>query len=383
MPAGRSVEALKNRATLGPEARHWSCPLREALRWADQTAAVSRLAKHEPGEETVWVPASVCADIEAAARSLPVPPTITADMVWRPSAVIVFESPVCINWPMYDGVGTEGALLPAHHVRWRAGRRGVFIEMATLVHFDTAWAQANYRDDVARKHPHADSPTALKELGRAEWRVDEPAVMSRPHADIVAFKPSGFFWRYGERWHEDVSLIDDQRAFCHVVGGRLLEPRDGDPTSRVGDSLGVTIAEAASRRWLFAAWQFASVPWRQARRRLPRTETRPVDRQAGKPRFADRLKGFHIIDLPALAAGQPEQQNGETDRRVSVRHWVRGHWRNQWYPGAEKHRLIWVSQHVRGHGGLPWAVKQPAVYRLNSPSTASASDGRSQEGPSG
>ena len=33
-------------------------------------------------------------------------------------------------------------------------------------------------------------------------------------------------------------------------------------------------------------------------------------------------------------------------------HWVRGHWRQQWYPSIQDHRTIWIDGFIRGDAEL-------------------------------
>jgi len=49
------------------------------------------------------------------------------------------------------------------------------------------------------------------------------------------------------------------------------------------------------------------------------------------------------------AAGAQELEALRAERQGSPRgHWVRGHWRNQWYPSIEEHRLRWIDGFPRG-----------------------------------
>jgi hypothetical protein len=44
---------------------------------------------------------------------------------------------------------------------------------------------------------------------------------------------------------------------------------------------------------------------------------------------------------------------GETGRAYQHRWWVRGHWRNAWYPSRNTHRPIWIHAHIKGPDGAP------------------------------
>jgi hypothetical protein len=58
------------------------------------------------------------------------------------------------------------------------------------------------------------------------------------------------------------------------------------------------------------------------------------------------MKRLNVVTLR-----RPESnRSGDSESSVEWSHrWlVNGHWRNQWYPSLETHRLIWVNPHVKG-----------------------------------
>lgn len=51
-------------------------------------------------------------------------------------------------------------------------------------------------------------------------------------------------------------------------------------------------------------------------------------------------------------------------------HWmhrwiVRGHWRNQWFPKAERNAPVWIHPHVKGPDDLPFLPERPTVFRVS------------------
>lgn len=46
--------------------------------------------------------------------------------------------------------------------------------------------------------------------------------------------------------------------------------------------------------------------------------------------------------------------NGESDREYHHRWIVRGHWRQQWYPGRKVHRPVWIAPHIKGPEDAPF-----------------------------
>lgn len=45
--------------------------------------------------------------------------------------------------------------------------------------------------------------------------------------------------------------------------------------------------------------------------------------------------------------------DGDSSREYRHRWLVRGHWKQQWYPGRQVHRPIWIAPHIKGPDGAP------------------------------
>jgi hypothetical protein len=62
-------------------------------------------------------------------------------------------------------------------------------------------------------------------------------------------------------------------------------------------------------------------------------------------------KPVRVISLrrPTSAAGE----RGESGREYHHKWIVRGHWRQQWYPGRQVHRPVWIAPHIKGPEDAP------------------------------
>jgi hypothetical protein len=76
-------------------------------------------------------------------------------------------------------------------------------------------------------------------------------------------------------------------------------------------------------------------------------------------------------DVRVLSLHNPEygryELDGATGRHLR-QHWVRGHWRNQWYASTQTNRAIWIDGFVRGDAALGTVTGQK-VYVARGPIT--------------
>lgn len=95
--------------------------------------------------------------------------------------------------------------------------------------------------------------------------------------------------------------------------------------------------------------------------RSPRTRSEDVvtGRARGKKKKHRRAEPASQQTVRTLSLREPEHARHEMDAatgaapRVGVRqHWVRGHWRSQWYPSLDDHRSIWIDGFIKGDAGL-------------------------------
>jgi hypothetical protein len=89
-----------------------------------------------------------------------------------------------------------------------------------------------------------------------------------------------------------------------------------------------------------------------ARSSQTRSETKVVERREKK---GGRVRNIHRETVRILSLRNPEygryELDGATGRKLR-QHWVRGHWRNQWYAGEQINKTIWIDGFVRGDAAL-------------------------------
>ena len=129
--------------------------------------------------------------------------------------------------------------------------------------------------------------------------------------------------------HADPEMITlpDERQLRHLVSS---PPLSCDPTSAIYAQL------------LHCLWAFASKP-------LPANAPRHITRDIAKSRrFSNRATGgLRVMTLREEGEHQQTTTDGQNLRNRPRRHLVRGHWRRQWYPSIETHRIMWIAPHLR------------------------------------
>jgi hypothetical protein len=82
-----------------------------------------------------------------------------------------------------------------------------------------------------------------------------------------------------------------------------------------------------------------------------------------------RVRSIHKESVRILSLHNPEygryELDGATGRKLR-QHWVRGHWRNQWYAGEQINKTIWIDGFVRGDAAIG-TVTGPKVYVARAP----------------
>ncbi|MFJ2662642.1 hypothetical protein [Arthrobacter koreensis] len=81
-----------------------------------------------------------------------------------------------------------------------------------------------------------------------------------------------------------------------------------------------------------------------------------TDTESPKQRKMRRRKGLRQPrQVRVLSLVNPDYGRYEMDAATGRKlrsHWVRGHWRQQWYPSLEDHRTIWIDGFIRGDADL-------------------------------
>jgi len=164
---------------------------------------------------------------------------------------------------------------------------------------------------------------------------------------------------------EDYGKLDS-RPFVHFA-------IHGMPVFTGGKVSGVGIPQGSNASWF----------WDSDSHRTKRFEKRMMALfrliQQGNIMDEARTKApRHLVDR-AKKLGQPKpkavrvislrrregsgRSNGATDRTYFHQWYVRGHWRNQWYPSRGVHRPVWISPHLKGPDDAP-VLTGTKVYKI-------------------
>lgn len=79
-----------------------------------------------------------------------------------------------------------------------------------------------------------------------------------------------------------------------------------------------------------------------------RQDVRPAKPRKLRPEYRDVPVRRVYLSRPEFGDAELASARGKPHRL----HWVRGHWRNQWFPKLEGHRTIWIDGHPRGNAAL-------------------------------
>ena len=83
-----------------------------------------------------------------------------------------------------------------------------------------------------------------------------------------------------------------------------------------------------------------------------------------KHRKRSKMKPIDVSEIRTISLRKPQVAHNEFEAATGIKqraHWVRGHWRNQWYPSYEEHRPLWIEGHPKGDPKLG-TVDSATVY---------------------
>jgi hypothetical protein len=102
--------------------------------------------------------------------------------------------------------------------------------------------------------------------------------------------------------------------------------------------------------WLATFWRISQEEWVSVTRRTPGAESKRAARQRRAP------SDVRVVTLRRPADEGPEGKGGGGN--YSHRWWVKGHWRQQWYPQQQRHAPRWVQGHIKGPEDKPFVAKE-------------------------
>lgn len=134
----------------------------------------------------------------------------------------------------------------------------------------------------------------------------------------------------------------------------LLEPAIPEPLAlkRIPELAGVTALIGAT--WIMMQQPSVAVqrPARVSRRDLETADKLGVSRPL-----------VRVVDLRPMRT-TPTTGSGTEDpnrRRLKVRHIVRGHWRQHYYPSDRSHRPRWIASYIKGPQEAPLHLTEPIM----------------------
>lgn len=341
----------------------------EAADLAERSAGMSFLVCDPANEALLWATPDACASAEAGAAALDCQPVLRPAALPFPSGFVL----LALSQPL-DRFSASPTVLPRGHsaqmfhlfaFRWEAFDRAVLLECCLAARtanvLDGLGRTAEEPDRRAGHLPvwgesdgtglsAGDTARRMYRLRRssAEWLMSDASLMR-------------LVWPFRTRWAVGEAPNVPRHAL-RLSRGTL----NGDDWAQLRDAYtrpdglwGFHPGAAEMIALIFTFWQFASAPHgesRSVRRRLERAASGPA---------SARLPMLKVLDLPPPrpAPSAVSEETGPPTRR----HWVRAHWRRQWYPSRQEHDLIWIPEHARGDAALGWVPRRPTVYRLNRP----------------
>ena len=151
----------------------------------------------------------------------------------------------------------------------------------------------------------------------------------------------------------DMSYHDTEttKLIIDAVSYGLLWPNDYNHDDHVGQLL---------KRCAFLASPFVVTD----RRRMTHTARRQLERDDGMTKEAANEPECHVVALRRLKFKSPQKPMGEGKDVEWKHHWrVSQHYRAQWYPSEQAHRVIYVGPHLKGDLSKPLLEKVYAVVR--------------------
>ncbi len=190
-----------------------------------------------------------------------------------------------------------------------------------------------------REHPDATLPLAGVLWGREAGRIAVNLLTTAAAAAALGDK-------LGQR-----VIVEDTPPLGPL--GYFTLPLEGHPVpedNTVDEAVGITAL-------LGATWTLMQQPTIAERR-----EVRP-----GRRDVEDvlRLEGSRplvsAVSLRPMRTVRPGSEDAPSGRHLTVRHVVRGHWRQQYHPSDHSHRPKWIPSYLKGPEGAPLHLTQQVM----------------------
>jgi hypothetical protein len=99
------------------------------------------------------------------------------------------------------------------------------------------------------------------------------------------------------------------------------------------------------------------------RRRMTHVARRQLERDHGLSRDDCNKHEAHVVQLRRLSFHRPQPTGDHRDTEWKHHWWVSQHYRAQWYPSEQAHRVIYIAPHIKGDLKKPLLEKVYAVVR--------------------
>lgn|GEM_PF-5177028 len=196
---------------------------------------------------------------------------------------------------------------------------------------DAVAETAAYRHSPAVAHPASTRPFDLAGFAYLAATTEED---ERVPARVVAWTSDGE--------HLRAALVSRGQ-----LGAALLRVRDNPRQVETWQSGQDDTLDGAVRHVRLLT-EYATLPPQHSERRAPRT-VGTVPRDDGQA-TAD---GQAVLVYRSAPIEQKATAGAAERRRPDHRWMVRGHWRRQWYPALNTHKVIWIDDHESGPGDVP------------------------------
>lgn len=115
-------------------------------------------------------------------------------------------------------------------------------------------------------------------------------------------------------------------------------------------------------RWVYTAMHLMSQKLAATRNSAPGRQRRRNMKRQSTP-FVPLVKIVTLRRLEEANQGAANSGNRTVDWQWQ---WdVDGHWRNQWYPNEQVHRIIWVEDYVKGPPEKPFKPLQVKIFKAS------------------
>jgi len=238
--------------------------------------------------------------------------------------------------------------------------------------FDNYWPLSHWgwlyiAEPFAVPKPYVKDPALAEKLRNVEARISavgwlpivfaEEGMIVGPQPEFERAEPDAYWFAFFQAF-KDGSF--HPWSYFHINNGDKLDDRIEEYESHVyGEGAyiqdeSIDYNQLHEMRWTFAAMHLMS-------QRLAAKVREPTDRATRRRATHAQQKAPPFIEVITLRRKQLDQEREGARHDVDWQwQWaVRGHWRNQWFPGKGTHQPVFIESYIKGPPDKP--VKPPAI----------------------